>query len=81
MSMTIDNSADVVLTSHTWTPQGIAYASCAQARADLLKACEQIRTQTDNNESIAIIEEAIEQMQAAVTMLSGRDANGQPWML
>lgn len=79
--MTIDNSADTILTSHSWTPQGIAYASCATARDDLLKACTQIREHKDNNEAIAIIEEAIEQMKAAVTMLSGRDENGRPWML
>lgn len=79
--MTIDNSADIVLTSQGWTPQGLAYASCATARDDLLKACAQIREHHDNNEAIAIIQESIEQMQTAVTMLSGLDPNGERWEL
>lgn len=58
------------------TAQGIAYSAIAVAQSDLLKACEQIRVHKNNNEALAILEEAKQQIECAERMLSGT-----VWML
>lgn len=58
------------------TAQGIAYSSLAIAHSDITKACNAIRVLKDNNEAIAIIDEAMSQIECARRMLTG-----EPWML
>lgn len=58
------------------TAQGIAYSALAIAHSDITKACTAIRVRHDNNEAIAIMDEALDQIACARRMLTG-----EPWML